>query len=98
MRTIFETVDHPPPEELVAFKWLVSEVYERFGKDNIRIDEAEKAPYSYAEPPMFVRTTQGYKPLDRQSSLVRSLSPNPPKDTDGRREESGRGVRELQGK
>ena len=26
------------------------------------------------------------------------LSPNPPKDTDGRREESGRGVRELQGK
>ena len=25
-------------------------------------------------------------------------SPNPPKDTDGRREESGRGVRELQGK
>ena len=26
------------------------------------------------------------------------LSPNPPKDTDGRREESGGGVRELQGK
>ena len=26
------------------------------------------------------------------------LIPNPPKDTDGRREESGRGVRELQGK
>ena len=26
------------------------------------------------------------------------VSPNPPKDTDGRREESGRGVRELQGK
>ena len=30
--------------------------------------------------------------------LVSSLSPNPPKDTDGRREENGRGVRELQGK
>ena len=29
---------------------------------------------------------------------VSPLSPNPPKDTDGRREESGRGVRELQGK
>ena len=27
-----------------------------------------------------------------------SLNPNPPKDTDGRREESGRGMRELQGK
>ena len=26
------------------------------------------------------------------------LTPNPPKDTDGRREESRRGVRELQGK
>ena len=30
--------------------------------------------------------------------LISLLSPNPPKDTDGRREESGRGVRELQGK
>ena len=27
-----------------------------------------------------------------------TLTPNPPKDTDGRREESGRGMRELQGK
>ena len=30
--------------------------------------------------------------------ITGELSPNPPKDTDGRREESGRGVRELQGK
>ena len=30
--------------------------------------------------------------------LSELLSPNPPKDTDGRREESGRGMRELQGK
>ena len=29
---------------------------------------------------------------------LRVLSPNPPKDTDGRREDSGRGVRELQGR
>ena len=29
---------------------------------------------------------------------TKHLTPNPPKDTDGRREESGRGVRELQGK
>ena len=38
---------------------------------------------------------------DRQDvdlSVAAQLSPNPPKDTDGRREESGRGVRELQGK
>ncbi len=32
-------------------------------------------------------------------SVVLSISPNPPKDTDGRREDSGRGwVRELQGR
>ena len=32
-------------------------------------------------------------------TLHTTLTPNPPKDTDGRREESGRGwVRELQGK
>ena len=31
--------------------------------------------------------------------FVAALSPNPPKDTDGRREDSGRGwVRELQGR
>ena len=30
--------------------------------------------------------------------VIQYLNPNPPKDTDGRREESGRGVRELQGK
>ena len=31
--------------------------------------------------------------------MERLLSPNPPKDTDGRREDSGRGwVRELQGR
>ena len=33
---------------------------------------------------------------DQMRSL--RLSPNPPKDTDGRREDSGRGVRELQGR
>ena len=35
-------------------------------------------------------TSEGY--------LSAILIPNPPKNTDGRREESGRGVRELQGK
>ena len=32
----------------------------------------------------------------RGKSLARTVNPNPPKDTDGRREDSGRGVRELQ--
>ena len=35
---------------------------------------------------------------NRVVAVAYSLNPNPPKDTDGRREESGRGVRELQGK
>ena len=33
-----------------------------------------------------------------QRAVVLRVNPNPPKDTDGRREESGRVVRELQGK
>ena len=38
--------------------------------------------------------------IDNRGSfnIKQPLTPNPPKDTDGRREESGRGVRELQGK
>ena len=36
--------------------------------------------------------------VDRKQLIGVWLTPNPPKDTDGRREESGRGVRELQGK
>ena len=35
---------------------------------------------------------------DEGEKTLDGLTPNPPKDTDGRREESGRGVRELQGK
>ena len=42
-----------------------------------------------------LRITRRYR-LFRFNQLA--FSPNPPKDTDGRREESGRGVRELQGK
>ena len=38
------------------------------------------------------------KQIRAQLAATPVLSPNPPKDTDGRREESGRGVRELQGK
>ena len=34
--------------------------------------------------------------LDRRIPDQSTLSPNPPMDTDGRREDSGRGVRELQ--
>ena len=50
--------------------------------------------------PMFAKT--GYSTYSQGHSLVHRsfvLNPNPPKDTDGRREDSGRGwVRELQGR
>ena len=36
--------------------------------------------------------------MTKSTREIDYLTPNPPKDTDGRREESGRGVRELQGK
>ena len=32
------------------------------------------------------------------TSRIQTVNPNPPKDTEGRREDSGRGVRELQGR
>ena len=41
----------------------------------------------------------GYRPSPQEDPLNLLISPNPPKDTDGRREDSGRGwVRELQGR
>ena len=43
----------------------------------------------------FLRSTPSLNIIPFRHS---NLNPNPPKDTDGRREESGRGVRELQGK
>ena len=50
------------------------------------LDHAERGPMPYDGLQFQLSKTPG------------KLSPNPPKDTDGRREESGRGVRELQGK
>ncbi len=45
-----------------------------------------------------VRVSPTEDAADIPTGYVAILNPNPPKDTDGRREESGRGVRELQGK
>ena len=47
----------------------------------------------------FTVCTMVINPLSCHPRRTVSLSPNPPKDTDGRREDSGRGwVRELQGR
>ena len=72
-RSSFETVDHPEAAELVAFKWLQNDVISEFRAENIRIDEAEKAPYSYTAPPIFVKTSRGYQSLPERSSLVNNL-------------------------
>ena len=49
-----------------------------------------------AQPPQALRPDAGLRETSRKPA--HEVSPNPPKDTDGRREDSGRGVRELQGR
>ena len=50
---------------------------------------------AYRKTKQWVTTTP---PDELAGKAPRFIIPNPPKDTDGRREESGRGMRELQGK
>ncbi|MCR4418617.1 MAG: HD domain-containing protein [Clostridia bacterium] len=72
-RAAFETSDHPDPVELERFDWLKAEVKARFGEEQIRFDEATRAPYAYERPPIYVRHRDGYVPLKDRSSLVRDL-------------------------
>ena len=65
--------------------------------------EAVHQVYTEAKASVLPRAQPGHRTQlmleEKLMVLARPfLSPNPPKDTDGRREESGRGVRELQGK
>ena len=53
---------------------------------------------SFPKGPNVGELLPDFESVDQSGSKVR-FSPNPPKDTDGRREDSGRGwVRELQGR
>ena len=72
-RSSFETVDHPSAAELVAFNWLARDVVSEFGVVNVVIDEAEKDPYSYSQPPIFVRTPSGFRSLAEVSPLLSNL-------------------------
>lgn len=72
-RLAHETSDHPEPDEMERFDWLVNEVKGRFGEDAIRYDEASKAPYSYQQPPIFVYWRGAYRPITARSPLVDSL-------------------------
>ena len=55
-----------------------------------------RSPRLQPRPGLWVHTPDGF-PSAHGPGVV-SVSPNPPKDTDGRREDSGRGVRELRGR
>ena len=68
-------------------------------RDNVPITAKEWTfpQDSVADPPDSKEGAQTGCSLESNSSKSGGPNPNPPKDTDGRREESGRGVRELQG-
>ena len=66
---------------------MVAEMVRRWGAFAGDDDQIRKGEEHHAH---------GYMEYDPLWDFL--FNPNPPKDTDGRREESGRGVRELQGK
>ena len=57
-----------------------------------------------SSPVLFERATTSRREWGQSRYAIadaagrKAVNPNPPKDTDGRREDSGRGVRELQGR
>ena len=67
---------------------------------------AQRRPFigkarGYRDTLLWLTILSHLRDADEKIALIcddNGFSPNPPKDTDGRREESGRGVRELQGK
>ena len=69
---------------------------------NANLDEARATRVAATVQSVFSEGKSPAVPTDLTTDSTRRaagpLTPNPPKDTDGRREESGRGVRELQGK
>ena len=68
------------------------QVFHAESGQHLVIDFYGRAPLK-AAPEMWVD-----KVIKRLPADMWDLNSNPPKDTDGRREESGRGMRELQGK
>ena len=83
-RKRLETIE----EELEDAKRALGRIWHAIETSDIQLSDASD------------RIREGFAPKVPLVPKVRILflNPNPPKDTDGRREESGRGVRELQGK
>jgi HD superfamily phosphohydrolase len=74
-RSVFETLEHPEPQEIERYDWLRERVTAVFGADSLFFDEATKDPYNFVAPPIQVRSRKGPKGLQERSSLVRSLKP-----------------------
>lgn len=72
-RLVFETSDHPDRGEVVEFDWLCAELEREYGGEVLRFDEAERAAYNYARPPLSVWWRGKYVPIEKRSPLVRSL-------------------------
>ena len=72
-RLAFETTDHPEREEIERFDWLFTALEDEYGKYNICIDEASKAPYSYEKPLIFVLWRKAFYPLEKRSPLIKNL-------------------------
>lgn len=73
LRMAFETEDHPEPASLVMFDWLREKLEGSYQPHQIYCDEAERSPYSFDRPPIFVLHRGDYKPLTKMSALVRQL-------------------------
>ena len=63
------------------------------GADVIKIEEPNHGDETRSWTPFWNGESTQFLSFNRNK---RSLSPNPPMDRDGRREDSGRGMRELQ--
>ncbi len=74
-RHVFETLEHPGPQDIERYDWLRERVTVVFGADSLFFDEATKDPYNFVAPPIQVNTRQGPVGLQERSSLVRSLRP-----------------------
>jgi len=72
-RLAFETTDHPESDEIERFDWLSTALEDKYGKSNIYVDEASKAPYSYEKPLIFVLWRNTFQPLEKRSPLVKNL-------------------------
>lgn len=73
-RMVHETDTHPSIEHIERFDWLESKLIEEFGKENIRIDRAEKEPTNYKQPTVFIKDRNSYKSVIDASRLISNLS------------------------